>query len=92
MKFSKTKRIKIKKYANAFYKANSQRFKTNPNFERCIKESPIAYLKWRCNTCDYKEDCSKGEIIWKENKNVIDELVDSILNIIESTDKKVHKR
>ncbi len=80
MKFSKTRRDKIKKYARAYYDAHRQDFVENPNFELCVKDNK---QQWKCNTCGVKEQCGQGEHIWQENPNVLEDLIDDILNLFE---------
>ena len=81
MKFSKTRREKIKKFAQGYYNVHIEHKVDNPYFEYCVKEN--SHKDWKCNTCDYKEECGRGEQISEENTNVIPELIDGLLNKIE---------
>ena len=85
IKFNKTDRINIRKYAKSYYNGYKESYIDNPDFELCIKNKEDL----KCNTCEHKEKCGQGEKIWVENTDIIEELAEKILDLVE---KKFNKK
>ncbi|MFW9872006.1 MAG: hypothetical protein ACFFG0_02815 [Candidatus Thorarchaeota archaeon] len=88
---NKTFKAKLKKYLLSFANARQEPYVDNPDFELCKKRPKSEYedpSTWKCNTCEYKDSCGKGEKIFIENENLIEEVIDETIKLIERREQK----
>lgn len=77
--FTKEFKNSLAKYAENYYFVNKEKRIENPDFEICRKSD----VDWKCNTCEYKDECSRGEEIQIDNKNIIQDLAREIIRCVE---------
>lgn len=78
---------KLQQYAKSYHIANIQTKVKNEYFEMCRHNEAMEGQK--CNTCEYKDECMRGEEYFEDNNLILIETVEEIIKVCQTREKKL---
>lgn len=79
---------KLESYAKSYHIANMQKKVKNEHFEKCRYD--IGMEGQKCNTCEYKDECMRGEEYFEDNSFILIETVKEIIKVCKTKENKLN--